>query len=606
MNQQVIQGPAYYCGDYVNTDVMSPGRFEPYTGPEQLANVALIDYESPIPFVDKRTGRSAYKVIFAGLEFGCGSSRETAPQALYYAGARVVIARSFARIFYRNCVNMGLILPIRCDHDFDASVIGKTVEVDLENFTFTVEDRVFHFDDFGPLADIIAAGGLINYSRHCPEKLEKAPRLKKADTIPPQSITHKILARGSGKRFVQTGEIVEVEVDMSFTHDPVLESLSEIFYKEFGRDAKVWNPSKIALFQDHLVPAKDAASRRLAKAMDLFAAEQSIEYYYPYGEDYGICHILMCEKGHVGPGEIILGTDSHSVTYGAFNAFGTGVGMVDMIKVFRTGRLWFIVPEVIHVRIDGYLKPSVLAKDIILRIIGDIGMDGASYKTMEFSGSAIEDMPAEERMTLCNMVVEAGAKNGVMGLNESARQYLSRVSRREIQPVESDPDFAYHKTLVYRAEDIEPMVAYPHSPANVHPISEAKAKHIQINQVYVGSCTGAKYNDIETVAGLLAHKKIARTTSLMIVPATMEIYRKMAETGILSTLLQAGAVVESPGCKACYGAHGGILGDGESCLSTTNRNFRGRMGNPKSFVYLASPWVAAATALSGCITDEIE
>lgn len=606
MNPKVIQGLAYYCGDYVNTDVMSPGRFEPYTGPDQLASVALIDYEFPIPFVEKKSGRSRYTVIFAGTEFGCGSSRETAPQALYYAGARVVIAKSFARIFYRNCVNMGLILPIRCDHDFDESVVGKTVEVNLEDFTFTVEGRKFHFADFGPLADIIAAGGLINYSKQHAQEHSKTPHLKKEGATPPQSITHKILARGSGKQFVKTGEIVEVEVDMSFTHDPVLESLREIFYREFGQDAKVWDSSKIALFQDHLVPAKDAASRRLAKAMDSFAAEQSIQNYYPYGEDYGICHILMCEKGHVRPGEIVLGTDSHSVTYGAFNAFGTGVGMVDMVQVFRTGRLWFKIPEVIHVRVDGLLKPSVQAKDIILRIIGDIGMDGASYKTMEFSGSTIDEMTAEERMTLCNMVVEAGAKNGVMALNKSARQYLARVGSREIHEVTSDPDFVYHKTLSYRAEEIEPMVAYPHSPANVHPISEAKAKRIQINQVYVGSCTGAKYNDIEIVASLLANKKIARTISMMIVPATMDIYRKMAETGVLNTLLQSGAVVESPGCKACYGAHGGILGDGETCLSTTNRNFRGRMGNPKSFVYLASPWVAAATALSGCITDEIE
>jgi homoaconitate hydratase family protein len=605
MMSQVIRGLAYYCGDYVNTDVMSPGRFEPYSGPDHLASIALIDYESTIPFVDANKGRSDFTVIFAGAEFGCGSSRETAPQALHYAGARVVIARSFARIFYRNCVNMGLLLPITFDHGFDESVIGKTAEVDLQSFTFTVGGQVFHFADFGPLADIIAAGGLINYSKQEPQDRKKASRMSERQA-PPQSITHKILARGSGRPFVTTGEIVDVDVDMCFTHDPVLEGLRDLFYKEYSKDATVWDPSRIALFQDHLVPAKDKASQRLMQAMDRFAAEQGIQHYYPYGENYGICHILMCEKGHVRPGEIVIGTDSHSVTYGAFNAFGTGIGMVDMLKVFRTGRLWFIVPEVIHVRIDGRLRPGVLAKDIILRIIGEIGMDGASYKTMEFSGSTIDEMSAEERMTLCNMVVEAGAKNGVMTLNESAKQYLMRATSREFDSVVTDSDFVYSGTLAFQAEEIEPMIAYPHSPANVHPISQAKAERIRIDQVYVGSCTGAKFNDIETVATLLRDKKIARTIRMMVVPATMDIYRKIAETGIMTTLLQAGAVIESPGCKACYGAHGGVPGDGETCLSTTNRNFRGRMGNPRSFVYLASPFVAAATALSGYITDEIE
>jgi homoaconitate hydratase family protein len=419
----------------------------------------------------------------------------------------------------------------------------------------------------------------------------------------PQSMTHKILARASGREFVRSGEVIEARIDFAFTHDPVLEGLRAIFYQEFGRDAKVWDASRIALFQDHLVPAKDAASRRLAIAMDSFAEEQGIAHYYPYGENYGICHVVMCEEGLVRPGSVVIGTDSHSVTYGAFNAFGTGVGMVDMVAAFRTGDLWFAVPEIMEIRIEGQLQPGVVAKDVILKIIGDIGMAGASGKTIEFTGSTIESMSAEERMTLCNMVVEAGAKNGIMPLSAQAAAYLSRVTSVPYEPVCTDQEFEYVRSLHYPAESIAAMVAYPHRPDNVHSIEEAKREAIRVDQVYVGSCTGAKLEDITVVADVLRGQKIAKGTRLMVVPASMKVYRRLAETEIMMTLLDAGATIESPGCKACYGAHGGVLGDGEVCLSTTNRNFKGRMGNPKSLVYLASPYIAAKTALAGYITN---
>jgi len=417
----------------------------------------------------------------------------------------------------------------------------------------------------------------------------------------PQSMTHKILARAAGRPGVVGGEVLDVAIDMCFTHDPVLEPLSREFYEGFGRDAKVWDPRRIALFQDHLVPAKDAVSRRLGMAMDRFAAEQGIEAYYPYGENYGVCHIVMCEEGHVLPGEVVLGTDSHSVTYGAFNAFGSGVGMTDMVNVFATGRLWLKVPEIINVDIRGALRPGVLAKDIILRLIGQIGMDGASYRTLEFTGDTVAAMSVEERMTLCNMVVEAGAKNGIMSLAPAARAYLEKVARRGFEPVETDPGFEYARVIRYRAEDIEPMVACPHSPANVKPVSALRAERVAVQQVYVGSCTGAKFDDIAVFARALEGGRVAPGTRLMVVPSSMQIYRRLAESGLMASLLRAGAVIESPGCKACYGAHGGVLGDGETCLSTTNRNFRGRMGNPKSQVYLGSPVTAARTALAGYI-----
>lgn len=418
-----------------------------------------------------------------------------------------------------------------------------------------------------------------------------------------QTMTAKILARAAGREAVRPGEVIEARIDVAFTHDPVLEGLRTEFYRAFGSEAKVFDASRIALFQDHLVPAKDAASRRLAMAMDDFAAEQGITHYYPYGPNYGVCHVVMCEEGLVLPGTVIVGTDSHSVSYGAFNAFGTGVGLVDMLNVFRTGELWFRVPETIEVRIEGELRPHVMAKDIILRLIGDIGMGGASGKTIEWCGSTIDRMSVEERFTLCNMVVEAGAKNGIMSLSDAAAAYLAGVAKAAYAPVTSDPNAEYVRRIQYRAEELEQMVAYPHRPDHVHPLSAAKREHIQLNQVYVGSCTGAKWSDIATVAAVVRGKRVAQGVRLMVVPASTKIYRRMAESGVLLDLLDAGATVESPGCKACYGAHGGVLGDDEVCLSTTNRNFRGRMGNPRSLVYLASPYVAARSALTGSITD---
>ncbi len=419
----------------------------------------------------------------------------------------------------------------------------------------------------------------------------------------PQSMTHKILARAAGKKTVASGEFIEAHIDMCFTHDPVLKELRELFYQEFGQEATVWEPHKIALFQDHLVPAKDASCRRLAIAMDKFSAEQKIKNYYPYGPNYGVCHVVMCEQGHVLPGTVILGTDSHSVTYGAFNAFGTGVGMIDILNVFYTGKLWFRVPEVMEVRIEGQLPKNVFAKDIILRLLGDIGMAGASNKTIEFTGSTIDELAAEERMTLCNMTVEAGAKNGIMGLSENALAYLRGVTDASFNPVTTDKDFEYCQHIVYHAEELRPMIAYPHRPDNVHSIEQARAEKIKLNQVYVGSCTGAKIDDVITVAETLKGEKVANNVQLIVVPASMKVYRQMVEQGLMTTLLASGAVVESPGCKACYGAHGGVLGDGEVCLSTTNRNFRGRMGNPNAFTYLASPYIAARSAIAGYITD---
>jgi homoaconitate hydratase family protein len=418
----------------------------------------------------------------------------------------------------------------------------------------------------------------------------------------PQSMTHKILAKQAGLPFVQTGEHIIAQLSMAFSHDPVIGVLTERFYSAFGPDAKIWDPKRFALFQDHLVPAKNMESRNLIQIMDKFVADQKIEHYFQYGQNYGVCHIIMMEQGLALPGELICGTDSHTVTYGSFNSFAAGIGVFDLVSALKTGTLWFTVPEIIKVHVDGVLAANVQAKDLILKLVGDIKLDGASGKTIEWSGSTVENMSLDERATLCNMAVEAGATNGIMPLNEESRNYLKTTAKREYEEVTTDPDFEYHQVINYKAEDIEPMVALPHRPDNVQPVINIQEQKISIQQVYVGGCTGGKLEDINQFAKTLAGKKIASTLQVIVVPATTSIYRELMSTGVLAKLMDSGVAVESPGCKACYGVQGGVTGDGENCLATINRNFRGRMGNPKSNIYLSSPITAAHSAIAGYIT----
>lgn len=420
----------------------------------------------------------------------------------------------------------------------------------------------------------------------------------------PQSMTHKILARQAGQDWVEAGEIVEARISMCFAHDPVMDVLGKTFYAGYGDDARVWDPARIALVQDHLVPAKDAASRNLHKAMQTFVDEQGVEHFFPYGgAKHGVCHNVLIENGLILPGELVVGTDSHTVTAGAFNALGTGVGMVDMASVFGTGRLWFTVPHVMSVALGGSLPEGVEAMDVMLRLLSDIKMDGASGMAIEWSGSAMEQMTLDQRTTLCNMVVEAGAMTGIMSVSPETDAYLRPIAKRDYTSVMPDPDFVYDDSLVYDAETIEPMVALPGKPDNGVPISHVRGERVPVNQVYVGGCAGGKLEDIKRFADVLRTCRVSDRVQAIVVPATKAIFEDLVADGTALDLVRAGAVMESPGCKACFGAHGGVLGDGDVCLATINRNFRGRMGSPSASVYLGSPTTAGHTALRGYITN---
>ena len=412
------------------------------------------------------------------------------------------------------------------------------------------------------------------------------------------NIIEKILANSSGKQEVSPGEIVEAKIDMAMTHD-LTGPLAIKSFHEIGAK-KVWDSNKVVIIIDHLVPASSVISAELHKTVRNFAEEQHIQNFYDVGRG-GVCHQVMPEKGHVRPGEVIVGSDSHTCTYGAFGAFATGIGSTEMAAVFATGKLWFRVPEVIKVDVTGKFKKLVTAKDLTLNIVGKIGADGAIYKGLEFGGSTIRDMTIDGRMVLSNMAVEMGAKAGLIEPDKKTVDYVKARTDKPFTPVKSDPDSIYEKIVDVDVSELEPQVAVPHSVDNVKPVSEVE--DVKVDQAFIGSCTNGRIEDLRVAAKILKGKKIARGVRLVVIPASQEIYLNAINEGLIKTFMDAGATVGNPNCGPCLGGHMGILAEGEACISTSNRNFIGRMGSTKSFVYLASPATVAASAITGKITD---
>lgn len=415
------------------------------------------------------------------------------------------------------------------------------------------------------------------------------------------TITEKILARHAGLEKVVPGDLIEAKVDLAFAHDVTAPIAIEVF-RRIGA-GRVFDPEKVALVADHFVPNKDIASARQAKLMRDFAREQGITNYFEVGES-GIGHVLLPEKGLVGPGEVIIGADSHTCTYGALGAFSTGVGSTDLAAVMATGDLWLRVPPTIRFVYKGKLRPWVGGKDLVLYTIGLIGVEGALYSAMEFSGEAIRNLPMNHRFTMANMAIEAGAKNGIFEPDETTLNFMRERTAREFQVVKSDPDAEYARVVETDVSSLEPQVAFPNSPANVRPLSRAEG--IELDQVFIGSCTNGWIEDLRDAASVLKGRKARKGLRLIIIPSTPEIYRKALHEGLIETFLAAGAVIGPPCCGPCLGGHMGILAEGERALATTNRNFVGRMGHPKSEVFLANPHVAAASAVLGRIAGPRE
>jgi len=412
------------------------------------------------------------------------------------------------------------------------------------------------------------------------------------------TITEKILARAAGRERVRTGELVDASIDVVMCHDVTTPpAISMLLEKDIDR---VFDPEKIVVTPDHFQPAKDVKSAELLRRLDEWARRHGIKHYYRLGRA-GVCHALLPEQGHIRPGEVIVGGDSHTCTYGAFAAFSTGIGSTDLAAAIATGKLWFKVPASIKFVLNGSLGPGVYSKDVILAIIARIGTDGALYKAMEFVGPALGEMSMEARMTITNMAIEAGAKNGIMPFDEVTKSYLDEhlKDRKDYTVFESDGDAEYEAVNEIDCSAIEPMVALPHLPSGGVPIGQCAGR--KMDQAYIGSCTNGRIEDLRIAAKILKGKQVAIRT--IIVPATPTVWKQAKDEGLFDVFYEAGCVIAAPTCGACLGGFMGVLAESERCISTTNRNFVGRMGHPRSEVYLASPVTAAASAIEGKLAD---
>ncbi|HET6517861.1 MAG TPA: 3-isopropylmalate dehydratase large subunit [Nitrosopumilaceae archaeon] len=417
------------------------------------------------------------------------------------------------------------------------------------------------------------------------------------------NITEKILAQASGNSRLAPDDVVFVNVDKVMVHDVSGPGVIKVFdkLKKQGINVdKLWDPSKVWVAEDHFVPSADKISAENIVKLSNFTKNYGIEKHFKYGMgQYGICHTLSHEEAMVLPGEVYVGGDSHTNTTGALGAFACGLGHTDVAYVLLNGKIWFKVPETILFKLNGKLPQYVMAKDFILKIIGDIGTDGGAYKAMQFAGTGIDEMSVEERLTLTNMTTEAGAKNGIIESDQKVEDYLAARGATSFTPINGDSDAEYANTIEYEASEMEPIVAKPFSPANISVVREAPS--VELDKAYIGSCTGAKLEDLEAVAKILKGRKVKIRTEIL--PAAISIYKKAVEKGLIQIFLEAGVTVGPPTCGACCGAHMGVLAKDEICISTTNRNFPGRMGHVESQTYLSSPLVAAASAVTGKITD---
>lgn len=417
------------------------------------------------------------------------------------------------------------------------------------------------------------------------------------------NITEKILARASGKERVAPDDVVFANVDKVMVHDvsgPGVIAVFEKLKKGGMKIDKLWAPDKVWVAEDHFVPSADKISAQNVVLLTKFTQEFGVSRHFKYGMgQYGICHTLSHEEAMVLPGEVYVGGDSHTNTTGAIGAFAAGLGHTDVAYVLLNGKIWFKVPETLYFKLNGRLPEYVMAKDLILKIIGDIGTDGAAYRTMQFGGTGIAEMSVEERLTLTNMTTEAGAKSGIIEPDQKVRDYLAQRGAASYREVHGDPDAQYSKTYEYEAAELEPTVAKPFSPENISVARELSS--VPLDKAYIGSCTGAKLEDLRAAAKILKGRKVKIRTEVL--PAAISIFRKAMDEGLVKIFMDAGVMVGPPTCGACCGAHMGVLAKDEVCISTTNRNFPGRMGHVESQTYLASPQVAAASAVTGKITD---
>ena len=571
-----IRGRVFVAGDDVNTDEIIPARYCATTDIESLGQYALEDLhpeKSPggVPFKP-----GDYEIIVAGENFGCGSSREVAPVALIHAGVKVIFARSFARIFYRNAVNCGLFLSQNTGLAEGAST-GDVLSADPAEDSF--------WEGLAPIhRTIIEAGGLTAFNKSGKEAPQKASA--------PRPMTHgqKILAKAASLEFVEPGMTVFAEVDKAITHELVLPVAAKQLEAAYGAGFKIWDREKLLVTVDHTVQIplirEDVRSREMALGVARFVKDQDLPHAYlplaPFTSQ-GICHVLFPEEGLLEPDTLLVGTDSHTCTYGAFGVLSVGVGTTDLTEVMASGRIWLGVPESIRIELGGELSRGVHAKDVILHILSRVTMNGFTDAVVEFVGPALDHLSADDRSTIANMVVEGGGTCGLFPVGK----------------VRADEGAAFLSTLSYNLTNLVPFVAPPFKPDNGVPVTDLEETAVDV--AWIGSCTGGKLEDLAAAAEVVAGRTVSPGVRLIVSPATLRTMEKAGELGYLRAFLDAGGQVVPPSCGACLGMGPGTLKDGEIGVFASNRNFKGRAGTGS--VYLASPATVAASAVKGKIAD---
>ena len=618
--EKKFSGKIWKFGNDIDTDTIIPGKRGTIPDRNEMKKYAFEllkpEFGSTVQPGD---------ILVAGTNFGCGSSREQAATVLSYNGVRCIIAKSFARIFFRNAFNSGILL-LTCDQIQDVCEGGDIVTVDVDAQTVSVNGKTFKVGAVPEnLYNIVANGGLIEDTKKRLAagnvKMDIKPLSMEQCRKKGYTMVEKILKKNAGKEHVAPGDIVITKPDMFMIHDIYTTYLLETM-KDIGAD-KIDDPDKVTIVWDHCMPTAVAKN-------DYDHYEAGLELAKTYGIKKlhigeGICHTIMHEAKYAKPGEIatatdshtttyggagnfcsgigtacIIGADSHTCTYGALGAFSTGVGTTDISTGMGTGELWFKVPEAIKIVLNGHLRDGVMSKDVILRILGDIKADGGQYKSLEFTGPAAHEMSMEQRFTVANMALEAGAKCGLFEADEKTAEYYG-MPLEDIDWVCVDDEAKYEKVLTYDVSELEPQLSCPQGVDNVHPISEVKGT--KMDEVYLGSCTNGSIEDMEAAAKILKGRKVAKGLRFIVVPATNTIFKQAIERGYIKTFIEAGAVICHPCCGLCCGMPYGLMTDDERILLTANRNFIGRQGTKKTLSYLSSPAVAAATAIMGVVTD---
>lgn len=593
--EKKFSGKIWKFGNDIDTDTIIPGKRGTIPDRNEMKKYAFEllkpEFGSTVQPGD---------ILVAGTNFGCGSSREQAATVLSYNGVRCIIAKSFARIFFRNAFNSGILL-LTCDQIQDVCEGGDIVTVDVDAQTVSVNGKTFKVGAVPEnLYNIVANGGLIEDTKKRLAagnvKMDIKPLSMEQCRKKGYTMVEKILKKNAGKEHVDPGDIVITKPDMFMIHDIYTTYLLETM-KDIGAD-KIDDPDKVTIVWDHCMPTAVAKN-------DYDHYEAGLELAKTYGIKKlhigeGICHTIMHEAKYAKPGEIATATDSHTTTYGGAGNFCSGIGTAEMAAALITGELWFKVPEAIKIVLNGHLRDGVMSKDVILRILGDIKADGGQYKSLEFTGPAAHEMSMEQRFTVANMALEAGAKCGLFEADEKTAEYYG-MPLEDIDWVCVDDEAKYEKVLTYDVSELEPQLSCPQGVDNVHPISEVKGT--KMDEVYLGSCTNGSIEDMEAAAKILKGRKVAKGLRFIVVPATNTIFKQAIERGYIKTFIEAGAVICHPCCGLCCGMPYGLMTDDERILLTANRNFIGRQGTKKTLGYLSSPTVAAATAVMGVVTD---